>query len=186
MKLPPVLINHYQLSSAFQHALSSRASINSVKKGAYLLREGQLCTKLWFVQSGLVRCYFTRNGTEVTTSFRAEDEFVAPLENFMQQTGVHYFAHAVEDCVLFTMGYVDTQWLLKTFPETRLIGEWIKRTNARADLHKIRATSMLPPKDRYAYFLKHFPGLAARLKLEYIASFLDLSMRSLARARSQR
>jgi hypothetical protein len=48
---------------------------------------------------------------------------------------------------------------------------------------KIRATNMLKPKERYHYFEKHFPQLVNRLKLEYIASYLDISRRSLARAR---
>jgi hypothetical protein len=42
---------------------------------------------------------------------------------------------------------------------------------------------MLPPKERYRYFEKHFPELLNRVKLEYIASYLDMDIRTLTRAR---
>ncbi|MGN6531975.1 MAG: hypothetical protein ACTHK0_09505, partial [Ginsengibacter sp.] len=72
---------------------------------------------------------------------------------------------------------------LRRYPEARQLHQTFTEYYSRLKDLKIRATSMLTAKERYRYFEKHFPQLLNRVKLEYIASYLDLSRRSLARAR---
>ena len=44
----------------------------------------------------------------------------------------------------------------------------------------------LPPKERYARFLEHYPGLLNRVKLKYVAEFLGISIYTLSRIRSEK
>jgi hypothetical protein len=75
---------------------------------------------------------------------------------------------------------------LESYPEARRIRTII--TDRYSDLKdiRIRTTSMRYPNDRYAYFVRHFPHLLNRVNLEHIASYLNISKNSLARARRQK
>lgn len=44
----------------------------------------------------------------------------------------------------------------------------------------------LPPKERYAKFLEHYPGLLNRVKLRYVAEFLGISIYTLSRIRREK
>lgn len=50
----------------------------SVRKGAFLLRAGEVPRTLGFVVSGVIRLFFiTPDGDEITRSFRVENSFVS-------------------------------------------------------------------------------------------------------------
>lgn len=153
------------------------------KKNEFLLFEGEICHYAWYLQKGLVRCYYNSDGREVTTWFMEEDHVIVLFKSLFGQMKSQYNIQALEDCELYAIHYQDMQALYTKYPEVMKLYRIIAEQYSNLKDIKIRATNMLTPKERYRYFEKHFPDLLNRLKLEYIASYLDLSRRSLARAR---
>lgn len=163
--------------------MRNRFRFTTKKKEGFLLFEGEICRYAWYLQKGLVRCYYNRGDHEVTTWFMEEDNMIVLPKSLYGQKKSVYNLQALEDCELYSIHYQDILALYRNYPEVMKLHNIIAgRYSTLKDL-KIRATSMLSPKDRYRYFEKHFPQLLNRLKLEYIASYLDISRRSLARAR---
>lgn len=153
------------------------------KKNEYLLHEGEVCRYGWYLQKGLVRCYYERDEREVTTWFMEEDNMVVLIKSLSGQRKSLYNIQAMEDCELYRIGYHDILYLLESYPEARYIRTKISDRYSTLKDIKIRATNMLSAKERYRYFEKHFPHLLGRLNLQHIASYLDLSLRSVKRAR---
>ena len=112
-----------------------------------------------------------------------EDHVIVLFKSLFGQMKSQYNIQALEDCELYAIHYQDMQALYTKYPEVMKLYRIIAEQYSNLKDIKIRATNMLTPKERYRYFEKHFPDLLNRLKLEYIASYLDLSRRSLARAR---
>lgn len=173
----------YPVSAAMETELRSVLHFKKMGKDAFLIREGEVCRHAWYVQKGLVRCFYTRDDYEVTTWFAEEDKIILLFKALFGQKKSLFTLQALEDCELYAIHYHDLQILYRKYPEALVLHNLIFQQYSHLKDLKIRATSGLAPKDRYRYFVKHFPHLLNRVKLEYIASYLDLSRRSLARAR---
>jgi CRP-like cAMP-binding protein len=115
-----------------------------------------------------------------------EDHVIVMAKSLFGQKKSLFNIQALEDCELYGIRFENIQHLLETHPEARDIRTVITDRYSNLKDIRIRATSMLSAKERYRYFEKHFPHLLNRVKLEYIASYLDMDIRTLTRARKRR
>ena len=173
----------HPLSDSLEAELESQLRFSKKRKNEFLLLEGEVCHYAWYLQKGLVRCYYNRDEREVTTWFIEEDNVIVLFKSLFGQKESLFNIQALEDCELYAIHYQDIQAHFRKYPEAISLHHIITERYSNLKDTKIRATNMLTPKERYHYFEKHFPHLVNRLKLEYIASYLDISRRSLARAR---
>lgn len=175
----------YPVSAAMETELRSVLHFKKMNKDAFLVYEGEVCYHAWYVQKGLVRCFYTRDEYEVTTWFAEEDKIIVLFKALFGQKKSLFTLQALEDCELYAIHFHDLQVLYRKYPEALVLHNLIFEQHSHLKDLKIRATSKLAPRDRYRYFEKHFPHLTGRLKLEHIASYLDLSLRSVNRARGK-
>jgi CRP-like cAMP-binding protein len=182
-KVISFLNRQHPISSSLEAELENRLRLITKKKNEFLLYEGEVCRYAWYLQKGLVRCYYERDGREVTTWFVEEDDVIVLFKSLFGQKKSLFNIQALEDCELYGIQYQDIQDIFRKYPEAFKFHQIFTEHYSNMKDLKIRATNMLTAKERYQYFEKHFPRLLNRLKLEYIASYLDLSKRSLARAR---
>lgn len=177
------LKRHHALSGSLQAELRTRCRFTKKRKNEFLLFEGEVCRYAWYLQKGLVRCYYDRDEHEVTTLFLEEDHVIVLFESLFRQKKSIFNIQVLEDCELYGIRYEDLLYVLETYPEARHIRTMITDRYSKLKDIRIRATSMRDPNDRYAYFVRHFPHLLSRLTLEHIASYLNISKSSVARAR---
>jgi CRP-like cAMP-binding protein len=177
------LKRQHPISSSLEAELRNTFRFARKKKNEFLLYEGEVWRYAWYLQKGLVRCYYERHEHEVTTWFMEEDHMIVLFESLFRQKKSIFNIQALEDCELYGIRYEDILHLLETYPEARYIHTIISDRYSNLKDIRIRATSMLSAKERYRYFEKHFPHLLNRVKLEYIASYLDMDIRTLTRAR---
>jgi len=175
--------NLHPLSGSLEAELRNAFRFTRKKKNDFLLYEGEVCRYAWYLQKGLVRCYYDRDEHEVTTWFIEEDHVIVLFKSLFGQKKSLFNIQTLEDCELYGMPYEDILHVLETYPEARHIRTIITDRYSNLKDIRIRATSMRDPNDRYAYFVRHFPHLPGRLTLEYIASYLNMSKSSVARAR---
>jgi|SRR6185312_7972391 len=182
-KVISFLNQQHTVSASLEAELRKGCRFIKKKKNEFLLFQGEVCRYAWYLQKGLVRCYYERDEHEVTTWFMEEDHAIVLFESLFGQKESLYNIQALEDCQLYGIHYQDIQAIFRKYPEALKLRQFFSEQYSNLNELKIRATNMLTAKERYLYFQKHFPDLLNRLKLEYIASYLDLSKRSLARAR---
>ena len=173
----------HPLPDSLERELRNMLRFTKKKKNEFLLFEGEKCHYAWYLQKGLVRCYYNSDGREVTTWFLEEDHVIVLFKSLFGQEESLYNIQALEDCELYGIHIENILHLAETYDEVYRIQAIIADRYSNLKDIRIRATSMLSARERYHYFEKHFPQLLNRVKLEYIASYLNLSRRSLARAR---
>lgn len=171
------------LPVSLETELENGCRFTKKKKNEFLLYEGEVCRYAWYLQKGLVRCYYERDEHEVTTWFTEEDHVIVLFESLFRQKKSIFNIQALEDCELYGIRYEDILHILETYQEARYIRTIISDRYSNLKDIRIRATSMRDPNDRYAYFVRHFPHLSGRVTLEHIASYLNISKSSVARAR---
>ena len=66
----------YPLSEALKTEVEKRLYAKDLKKKEILLKEGQICNNIYFVEYGMIKAYYKRNEKEVTSWFMKENDII--------------------------------------------------------------------------------------------------------------
>jgi CRP-like cAMP-binding protein len=66
--------------------IKSKFIPNKFKQKEYILSEGQISTHIHFIEAGLVRVFYLRDGKEITTYLSDDNGFVSSYSSFINQT----------------------------------------------------------------------------------------------------
>jgi CRP-like cAMP-binding protein len=159
--------------------------IRNYKKGSFLLREGQVPKKCFFVLQGCVREYRLQDGIEKTTGFFTEGEPV-PSQSFNAgaKRSNHYHI-CNEDCTLIEGTPEDEAVFLALIPNA----ESIIRNGLEFEIQKTQTALAdfitSSPEERYLQLLETRPELLDRVPQYQLASFLGIAPESLSRIRKR-
>ncbi|HVU57992.1 MAG TPA: Crp/Fnr family transcriptional regulator [Puia sp.] len=156
----------------------------TVKEGEYLLKAGEICSNIYFIQKGLLKCYYLLGDSEVSDWFFGEAETVVSIDSFYDQAPSKDFIQALEDCELFYITHDEYNYLNRTFIEFNVVGRVLTNKYLRIWHHQARNIRMLTARERYAFLLEHQPELVLRVPIQDLASYLDMSRETLSRIRS--
>ena len=108
MDIQKLIAQHIKMTPELQAALMQYIKIETHKKGSQLLIEGDICRKMYFVEKGIIRFYYTNDaGKDITHWFALEQSFLTEVVSFFSQTESEYYLETLEDCTLF---YLDLRW----------------------------------------------------------------------------
>lgn len=156
----------------------------TVPRHTLLLRQGQPCQSLWFLQVGLLRSYYSTERDEVTCWASVPGDFVTSLAAFMNQTPSPENIQALEPTQLMVLSRIHWQRLYDqqpTFRERWRLGVEARYTDLELRMGSLRA--MQAP-ERYAFMVEHYPTMLRHLPLKYVASMLGIEPRHLSRIRA--
>lgn len=153
--------------------------------GDSVLRQGEPARQVWFVQQGLLRCFFlSPEGVERNRSFHAEGTWVgwgAPPH----VSPSAYTVQAIEPTRVVEMPYSElTEWL-RNLPATRAVlddglsAAHAKQAGRESDLLLLDAPA------RYRAFQEEYRDIEQRLALHHVASYLGITNVALSRIRSR-
>ena len=75
------------------------------QKGDIVLPEGEVCRAMYFVERGMVRQFYYKNGKDVTEHFSFEGRIVFCIESFLKQEPSRLMVEALENSVLYAIPY---------------------------------------------------------------------------------
>ena len=157
-----------------------------VKKGCFLLKEGEVCTNLTFVCKGIFRYFIDHDGEDRTYNFAKEGDFVCNYESLIRQSPSHKHIQAIEDSEVLTISSENLQRFYREVEQGNLFGR-IHMEKIYADtIRQLVAHYTETPEQRYLNFLKKYPDLNQRLPQYYIASYVGVKPQSLSRIRKRR
>ena len=155
----------------------------SFAKGDFLLKEGEACRHIWFLESGICRQYMNNNGTEQVGAFYFPGEFIvsniAAEINSLSKINLQFESHAtalilhLNSLERFRIMYPVLNEIGKTGIECR--AGWSIRHNYM--LH-------LPAVQRYNFIQEHQPVLLQFITLKQIASYIRMTPERLSRIRA--
>ena len=163
--------------------ISKKAELLSLGKDEYFSEAGKVPKQVGFIVEGVMRgCYYNNKGEEITRFFINENNLTFDYINFDAETASSEYLQAGTNCKLIVFSKHNWEELLRT-----IIG-WDNVTNRMIQLcifQKYRKAPIISQDatTRYLDFLKNFPGLANRIPLKYLASYLGVTATSLSRIR---
>ena len=182
------LIDYLNRSKTFsesdKHLLEEHLKTEVLPKGQHFLKTGERCSRVGFVEDGIIRAYFyDGDGNEFTHCFVTKNGFVTDPNAFYNQSISSQYIVAE---ITTQLTYFSFQ-AYKLFEEN--IAGWdraIKEATEHAYAAKVMEKSHMLAEDattRYLNFIKNHPQLVQSVSLKSIASFLGITKHSLSRIR---
>ena len=135
----------------------------NLKRNSYLLKEGQICDSIAFINSGILIYFkFLDNGKEVTTDFAFKNDWVTDNQSRLNNLPTAINIKAIVPSELLIIKNKDLQYLFDTIPKierlSRILMEqsFIKFTQLSIDLQVLSA------KERYVKMLHEYPDISPK------------------------
>lgn len=170
------------LSAYLLGALMAR----EVAKDSYILRAGQICRNIYFIHQGLLRCYYEKDGEQVSAWFMKEGDVIVSRPSFFEQVPSYEYIQALEPCLLLGITYDQLQHIYHTYPEFNIHGRvLLEKYYAGLDRH-LYSLKMSTAKERYDNLLQNEIELIQRVPQKFLASYLGMTVETLSRVRSKK
>ncbi|WP_128545305.1 Crp/Fnr family transcriptional regulator [Larkinella soli] len=176
---------YIQVEPSEEQILLDRFREKFLEKDDYLLREGETCRYFAFLQQGLVRYYYSRDGEEITYNFGREGDFVCNYVSFLQKIPSNKTIQALEPTRLLLIPFDDLQRLYRQLREGEKLGRLLMEEVYIRGIGQLASQYTDSPEERYLKFLGQFPDLAQRLPQYLIASYVGVRPPSLSRIRKR-
>ena len=175
----------YPLSEESLAYVGTILKIKQVPKKTYLLKAGQVCRNIYFIEQGLVRCFYLKGDQEVCFWFMKEGDVIASVESFFQQKPSYECIQALEDCTLYYLEYKELEYIYRHYLEFNFIGRVLAQKYYMLSEQCLYSLRMQRSQERYDYLMEHFPYLILRVPAKYLASYLGITEVTMSRLKSR-
>lgn len=147
-----------------------------LKKKEYLLKEGQVCRSMYFVEKGCLRMYFhTSKTTEQITQFALDSWWMSDYFSYMDQKPSEYYIQAVEKSEVYSIDSLLLEDLLAELPQMERYFRMVMQRAVAAAQLRIKYMFDLSKEEFYNHFISSFPEFVQRVPQYMIASYLGLT-----------
>ena len=153
-------------------------------KGEIILKEGDICRNIMYIEKGLVRQFYFKKKKQVTEHIGVEGGIIMCIESLFKEEPTRLLVEALEPTVIYALPKakleevalhnVNIQILYRKILEESLILSQI-----HADLVRFESAQ-----DRYRRMCKMQPQVILRAPLVYVASYLQMTPETLSRTRT--
>jgi CRP-like cAMP-binding protein len=177
---------YIKLSETLKNELANRIVQKTFKKGELVHNYDSICTKSYFIQKGLMRTYFIKDGKEISEYFSAENEWVNSPRSFMQQQLDIYNIDTIEHTECFCLNVTNLIYLFDNFPEMERYARLCMNTVFGHYMDRITSMRFTSSKEKYQHFCKTYHDIYYRIPLGMIASYLGITQETLSRIRAEK
>ncbi len=153
-------------------------------KGKKILSEGEVCRSIYYLDKGLIRQFYFKNGKEVTEHLGEDHTIFMCIESLFREEPTHLQVETLEPSIVYALPKaelervalhnVNIQMMYRKILEESLI-----ISQVHADLIRFESAQ-----NRYKRMRKLYPQVILRAPLTYIASYLQMTPETLSRVRA--
>ena len=160
--------------------------IKKLNKGDFFVESGTIQKELGFVVEGLLRRFYINDkGSDITTGFIKEYEYVTDYPAFINQKPTKNFLQCLEPSVVVAISYEGIQTSYQQFKNGQLYGRLMAEKVLTLYNDRIEGFLFLTAEERYLKFISEYPDLMNRVSLTHLSSFLGIERQSLSRIRKR-
>jgi CRP/FNR family transcriptional regulator, anaerobic regulatory protein len=174
-------IPNEDLEKSFQYS-----SVRYYKKGDYILRTGEYCRFIGFLNSGLIVSTIIKDdGKEIASNFTPENCFFTYTEGIGDNMPSHKNFIALENCELLVLEKEKLSLIFSLNPKFETLFTQILAEELKNVLLTEQNNRTLSAESRYLQFIETYPDAFNRIPLKYIAGYLGIEPPSLSRLRKK-
>ena len=154
------------------------------RKGETILKSGDVCRNIYYIDKGLIRQYYYKYDKEVTEHLGEDHTIFMCIESLFKEEPSKIEVEALEATVLFALPKVDLERVALHNVNIQLLYRKILEesliiSQVHADLVRFETAQ-----NRYKRMCKLMPQVVLRAPLVYIASYLQMTPETLSRVRA--
>ena len=178
---------HISLNTEEVTYFASLLRYKKFSKNELLLREGQSCKTLYYVQSGALRAFFVdRKGKDSTIMFAINDWWITDMYCFVMEQPAMQNIAAIRDSHVLQLQKEDMEQLYKKVPSfERFFRIIFQHAYIREQLRVLQSLS-LSSEERYHIFMNKYPQLIPYISQKQIASYLGITPEFLSLVRKNK
>ena len=163
--------------------LKKMMTVRKLKKGEYLLREGDVCNFIGFVETGAMRSFLSHDGEEMNNDFYLKDGIVCALTSFLSRRPTNCNIQALADTELALISHERYQVLVDSQLEWLRFAKWVSDSFFMRKCR--RETSFLKHSttEKLVMVRNMFPGIDQIVSQYHIASYMGVRAESLSRSK---
>ncbi len=171
------------LNKASQEQLLAISQLLELKKNELLQPIGHTCKTIYFVQKGMARIFYYKDGIDITECFAAENQIIARVESLFTQRPSQKGIQIIEASEIIAINATKLFALYDQYPSIERLFRKIFEQGYVDTVNRLESLQFYSAEERYLNLLHEMPDLLQRVPLKYIASYLGITQVSLSRIR---
>lgn len=154
-------------------------------KGEIILKQGQICKTILFVECGYLRTFIDKDGTEINTDFTFEGNFTTNLKSLRSASSADTSIQAGEITTIYEF---DKDKLLELYNISAEIESFGRKLLEQLLIVREEHTNLFKiysPAERYHYLQTNKPEILQRISLSQLSSYLGIARETLSRIRKK-
>jgi len=145
-------------------------------KKEFLLKEGQFCKTINFVQSGALRAFYVdREGKESTIMFAIHDWWITDMYCFVMEQPAMQNIVAIKNSSVLQLKKSDLEKLYVEVPKFERFFRIIMQNSYIREQLRVLQSLSLSAEERYDIFINKYPQLIPHIPQKQIASYLGIT-----------
>lgn len=174
---------HNSLSKEAENAIAGISSVINIKKNQDLQSIGHTCKTIYFINKGIARIYYYKNGIDITESFAFENNIIARVESLFTAKPSRKAIQVLEDSEIVAIDATRLFDLYDTYPEIERLFRKIFEAGYVDTIHRMEGIQFHSAEERYLALLKE-TEIVQKIPLKHIASYLGITQVTLSRIRT--
>lgn len=167
---------HITLSVEETEEVKSKLEYKTVKKNELILKSGDVCRNIYFVNQGCLRIFNTdEKGEEHNLLFLPENWWALDVTSFSEQEPAFYAISALVESELFYLNYNVLEELYQIVPKLERFFRIMFQNGFNLYQQRITSNLSMPAEERYRLFQNQYPKLEQRIAQKHIASYLGIT-----------
>jgi CRP-like cAMP-binding protein len=156
------------------------------RKNELLLKEGQVCHSLFYIDKGYCKSFYEIDGVVKNTGFFLENEIATNIQSFGSGQKSEFNIIACEPLTVIVVDKHQLFEAAKQAVEIEVLGRNCIRLFATKQEEFSTLFKLYTPQERLEYLEGKHPELLQRIPLAQLASFLGVARETLSRIRKRR
>ena len=153
-------------------------------KGRKILSEGEICRNIYYLDKGMIRQYYIKNGKEVTEHLGSDHSIFMCIESLFKEEPTTLQVEALESSFAYALPKADLERIALhnvniQMMYRKILEESLIISQIHADLVRFETA-----KNRYQRMQKLYPQVILRAPLTYVANYLQMTPETLSRVRA--
>lgn len=185
MKLIEYLQKEAGLTPETANLVDSLGDYTELPKGYQLLNEGNHSTKVFYIEKGLMRMYYLKDGRDITHDFFDEKRFYAPIENVFLNQRYPYSLELLENSIIRSIDFLKIEKIIDSDSRLQRFSRHILVSTIKRLAEQLHSIQFQSAQERYKLLMERHPNILLRSPLGHIASYLGITQQTLSEIRGK-
>lgn len=185
-QLGEYLLTYQHLPQQDLQKIFAISKVLHLSKNEILQPIGKSCRNIYFINKGLARIYYYKDGLDITEGFAFEKNLAVRFESLFTGQPSRKGIQVLEDTKVIAISASELEKLYDVHPLIERLFRKLFEACHVETINRIETIQFHTAEERYKHLLQEAPDVIKRVQLKYIASYLGITQVSLSRIRSSK